>query len=443
MRRIIGLGLAALLLAGAWVMDAPASIDPDVETTTPADPEDQPSTSRFSHCAWAYADLDIDTTLAIASLVETDYRIAFPAAGELTPERDARLAAQASAVIPLSDIRVQGDAPLIVEFDEGPAAVGLVADGDTELAAALCPASIPKVWSLPAGTTDDDAEYIVRLMNPFADAARVEVRATSELGSEALPGLSSLSIPARASRTVLVHEEIPGRATVALSIEQIEGSVIPMAELRTETDIAVWSAIRQSVTWEFPLTGLSGTTADLVLTNDALTEVPFTVDVFGEDGAVGEGPAGTLAGPGTLRIPLDGLSADGDFFGLRVNADAPVAAAVDIRLETAPAITTGAAATASRWLVPGINADPGARFRLWLLNSGLEDVTVTYRPLGPVGPGPESEVLTVPATSVLSIPVTDIGSSALVVDASAAVSLAYSARRGDSIGASEGIAIDG
>ena len=441
MKRVIGLAVAALLLAGAWVMGAPANPDPDVATSIAGDSEDAPSSSRFSHCAWAFADLDVDTAISIVSLAETSYRIAFPAAGELTQEREGSVAAGAAAVVPLSDIRVQGDAPLIVEFDEGPAAVGLVAAGDTELAAALCPTNLSKVWSLPAGTTDEGVEYIVRLMNPFADAARVEVRATSELGSEALPGLASLSIPARSSRTVLVHEEIPGRATIALNIEQVEGSVVPMAELRTDTDIAVWSGIRESVTWEFPLTSVDGATVDLVLTNDALTEVPFTVDVFGEDGSVAEGPAATLPGPGTLRIPLAGITDDELAAGLRVNADAPIAAAIDIRSETALAITTGAATSSARWLIPGTNADPGARYRLWIMNSGLDQVTVTYRHLGPAGTGPQAEPLAVPATSVISVPITEIGSPGLLVESSDPISVALSATLRDGIGAAEGVAI--
>lgn len=441
MRRIIAFALSALLLAGAWVLEPPPPRDPDPATTTTQAEEPITSTTRFAHCGWAYADGDIDTVFALTALTEAEYRLSFPAGGELESLDPEQLPARAGVGVSLSDIRVQGDAPAIVEFSDGPAAAAVVAQGDTELAAATCPSSIPKVWSIPGGTTDNDAEYVLRLINPFADDARVEIRATSELGSEALPGLESLSIPARALRTVLLHEELPGRSTLSLSVEQTEGSVIPMAEIGNGTDIAVWPGVRPSETWEIPVTAMPGLAADLIVSNDVLIEVNFSIDIFGQDGTVTAGPTGTLPGPGTIRLPLEEITA-GDQVGIVVSADGPIGAAVAFSgVDGGLAVSPGLPTVSEKWIVPGPNADPTARYRLWILNSGIDDATVQVTFLDPVGDSGAVEQTVVPATSVAAIPATEIGSAGLVVEASGPVSVLYTATLDGSVAVGEAVPV--
>ena len=445
MSRVVAIALAALLLAGAWVLEAPVSADPDpaVVDTAAAEDETGPA-SRFSHCAWSYADGDIDTTFAVASVAETEYQLAFPAGGELVAQEPELLGRDSAVAISLSSIRAAGDAPVIVEFSDGPSAAAVVGQGDTELAAAACPSTLPKIWSLPGGSTEPGLELVVRLMNPFADDARVAIRATSELGAEALPGFDNVTVPPRASRVVLLHEEIPGRTNVALAIEQLEGSVIPMAELGDESDIAVWPATRQSETWEFPLTGLDSglepTEATLALANDALVDVSYSIDVFGEDGTVSEGPAGIIPGPGTVSIPLATLEMDGRF-GLRVESEGPIGGAVRMVGDATRAATPGLPGVSDRWLMPGPNADATARYRMWVLNSGVEDVAVTYSFLNSVGDPLAAVENIVPGTSLASFPANEIGSSAILVRASAPISVAFSAEFSGAIAAGQGVPI--
>ncbi|MDH3498781.1 MAG: DUF5719 family protein [Acidimicrobiia bacterium] len=440
MRRIVGLGLAALLMAGAWVLEPPPALDPDLAAVTTTAEEDLISTSRFSHCSWAFADGDVDTAFALAALAEVEYQLSFPAGGELSQEEPQVLASLGAVSIPLSSFRVQGEAPAIIEFSDGPSAVGVVAQGDTELSAATCPSSLPKVWSVPGGSTDDGVQFVMRLLNPFAEDARVTIRGTSELGSEALPGFENMTVPARASRTILVHEEIPGRATVSLTIEQIEGSVIPMAELSDGTDLAVWPGVRQSETWELPLTGLGSAPGDLVLSNDALVDVSYTIDIFGEDGSVTTGPSGSLPGPGTVRIPMDATFAEG-LFGVRVSADGPISAALALEGDGGRGVAVGLPTVSNRWLIPGPNAEPAAQYEMWLLNSGVDDVAVRYQYLDAAGDAVGVTEVVVPATSVLSVPATQAQTAAVLVDASAPISVTYSASRGRAIAVGEAVRV--
>ncbi len=441
MRRILAFALSALLLAGAWVLEPPPSRDPDVATVTTEAEEPSTSSSRFAHCGWAYADGDIDTVFALATLADAEYRLSFPAGGEMESLDPEQLPPRAGVGVLLSNIRVQGDAPAVVEFSDGPAAAAVVAQGDTELAAATCPSSIPKIWLLPAGTTNNDVRYVLRLLNPFADDARVSIRATSELGSEAVPGLDSLSIPARALRTILLHEELPGRSTLSLSIEQSEGSVIPMAEISNGVDIAVWPGVRPSETWEVPVTTLPGMVGDLVLSNDALIEVNYSIDIFGFDGSVTAGPSGTLPGPGTERLPLEELTG-GDQVGVVVSADGPIATAVTFSgIDGGLAVAPGLPTVSAKWLVPGPNADPAARYRLWVLNSGVDDASVQITFLDPVGDSGVAQQTVVPATSVAAIPVTDAGSAGLLVEASGPISVLYTATVGDSVAVGEAVPV--
>ncbi len=440
MTRILALGLAALLLAGAWVLEAPVALDPDVAVVTTIEEEDEASTSRFSHCAWAYADGDIDTVIALASVAEAEYRLAFPAAGELEPLDPEILPPMASIGIPLSSMRVQGDAPTIVEFSDGPAAAAVAGRGDTELSASVCPGSLPKVWSVPGATTDNEVRFVLRLLNPFADDARVAIKATSELGSEALPDFDSVSIPPRAMRTILVHEEIPGRASVAVSIEQAEGSVIPMAEIGTDSDIAVWPAVRQSETWELPVTAIDGVAGELMLHNDALIEINYSIDVFGEDGSVETGPSGTVPGPGIVSIPLADLVTGGPT-GIRVSADGPIAAAVSVTSESGLAVATGLPTASTRWLVPGPNSEPSAQYSLWILNSGVEDVNVDVRFLDTVGDAQPAEPIVLAATSLLSIAANELGSTGILIEASGPVSVAYTATVAGAVAIGEAVPV--
>lgn len=438
MSRIAAILVIALVGAAALILEPPRSLDPEVSVASTV-VDEVPDATRFSHCAWAFADGDVETTFAVAAVPAVEYRLSFPQTGELTEGTERLLPAGAAVGIELASIRQQGDSPAIVEFDDGPTAVAVVAAGDTEIAAANCPSSLPKVWHLPGGTTADPDEYVIRLMNPFADDARVDLSVTSELGSEAAPDLQGLSIPARTTRIVDMSEALPGRSSISVTIDQVEGSVIPMAQVSTPGDIAVWEATRQSETWEFPLVDSGAGTAVLTLSNSAPVPVTYTLELFGEDATVEVIDGGIVPGPGQVTVPVADLGVGP--FGIRVSGDGPMAATVTERGESSVAITPGAPTVSSRWLLPGPNAETSGLYRLWLMNSGIDTITVEYRFLDAVGGVSDGDSVELAPGATASVAVTDAGTAGMILEAGGAFSAGWSATFGDAVAFSMGIPI--
>ena len=82
---------------------------------------------------------------------------------------------------------------------------------------------------------------MLRLFNPFADDARVNLSAVSELGAESDDSFQAVSVPARSTRTFALQESLPGREALSIFVEHVEGSVIPVMVQSTGTDTAMWS----------------------------------------------------------------------------------------------------------------------------------------------------------------------------------------------------------
>ena len=182
-----------------------------------------------------------------------------------------------------------------------------------------------------------------------------------------------------------------------------QGSVIPVMELDTGTDTAVWPGTGSSEGWEFPVAGVEGLETTLVLTNEASLEVNFLVELFDDTATFMAPLSGTIEGPGQVHVELDELPAS--VFGIRVTGDGPFGAALVGRSDTAIAATSGTPTNSSAWLVLGPQAVP-ADARLRLLNAGVVDIDVTYTALTASGEElPTSMVLA--AGTVETVAVTD------------------------------------
>ena len=424
MRRLATFLIAGFLVTAAYSLSAPPNLDPDLAVTTTAPIEDV-SISRFFHCPWALADDRANSSYAFMTAVETDYTISYPENGDIDEGESG--AAPLGSAISVDNARVLGVSSAIVEFTEGPAAAAVVAIGDDVLAGDICSSTLRAVWHVSGGSTREGDSLTLRLFNPFADDARVNLTAVSELGTEADESFEAVSVPARSTRTFSLNDNLPGREVLSIFVEHVEGSVIPVMVQETGLDVAVWPATRHSEAWEFPLAHAEGLTTELVLTNVAPIEVTYSVEIFDEFATVLNAEGGVIAGPGQARVSL--AEVESDTFGVRITADGPFAAVIVGRGDEAVVGAVGASTVSDQWLIPGPNAEAGASYELALLNTGVEPVTVTYRKANATGGG-DIAAVDVPPGAVASVVVTDIGTTGLFVTGTGPFSVAWSAAFG-------------
>ena len=424
MRRLATFALAVLLVLAAYSLPSPPDLDPDPGVTTTT-PEELVAVSRFFHCPWSLADDRHNSSYALMAEPDTDFAISYPENGDVDDGESG--GAPRGAAISVDNTRILGTSAAIVEFSDGPAAAAVVVIGDDVLAGDVCSSTLPAVWHVPGGSTLEGDSLTLRLFNPFADDAKVNMMAVSELGTEADESFEAVSIPARSTRTFTLNENLPGREALSVFVEHVEGAVIPVMVQSTSSDLAMWPGTRHSEVWEFPLAIKPGVATSLVMTNLAPIDVTYAVEVFDEEGAVFSGETGTMAGPGQAVVSLDGFGPGS--FGVRVTADGPFGAVVVGRGEGSVVGTVGALTVSDKWLVPGPNAEAVASYELSFLNTGVEPVMVTYRKANATGGGDIRSMEIGPGT-LGTVTVTDIGTTGVFVEATGPISVAWSGRFG-------------
>ena len=401
MTRISVLVLIGLLILAAVGLPAPPSLELEpVSEQIGASEEDTVGLSRFLHCPWALSDGRRSSVYVVAAESPTDFGISFVQGGEVSRHLSGET--QRDAMTKIENPREVGTSSALVEFSDGPGAIGVLAQDEELLAGDLCSGAIPSTWHLPGGSTRAGERLTLRLFNPFTADARVDLWALSELGSEAEESLEGLTVPSGRTRIVALDEILPGRESLSILVRPSLGSVIPVMVLDTGADAAVWPGIGPSEGWEFPIAGVEGLDTHLVLTNEASLEVNFLVEVFDKNATLWTPLSGVIAGPGQTRIPLGEVPAPE--FGIRITGDGPFGAAVIGRSLTGAAGTLGTPTNASTWLVPGPGA-VRASARLRLLNAGVADLDIDYTTLTPSGRALTGSLVLVPG-SVRTVTVT-------------------------------------
>lgn len=436
-KRILVTGLIAALVAAAWL--APVPEPPPVDAPTVTTVEGPVTASTFSNCAWAVADDARETLFSIVTLHDVDAQLTFPVAGEIRETFPESLPGPGASALPLANILALGVAPAVVEFTDGPAAAGVVVVGEGMLAADLCPSSASKVWVLPGGSTVREQQLTLQLFNPFPEDARVTVEVVSEEGFEPAAELEGISVSGRAWKTVELGEVLPFRQMLSVTVQTEQGRIIPAMIQSNGDDQAVWTDVGRSEVWEFPLVTAGQLNPHLAVANDGALEVTYTLDAFTADGLVEGVGEGVIAANGHVRIALAGL-AEGTF-GIRLRADGPVSAVVVGEGENQIAATTGAPLTASQWMLPGAGADSAATYSLWFLNSGVEQITVTYQLLDAGGIVESPGKLAVPPGTVQRLALDTVGIASVVAESTGPFSVAWSAEAGGAIAYSSGVPV--
>lgn len=398
-RRIFVVVILAVGAAFAGVLPAP---DVPGQPVFDADAALGPSATASSsvwYCAWANSGGFRDSAYVVASATRTDTRATLPSALP-TEEADQivePIGAEPGAVsLELGEFNVRnGDAPGLVEVNQGPAATAAVMRGQSLLTGDACVRSLEKRWYLPGGTTREGRTTTLRIYNPLPNDAKVEVIGASEFGLEPIAGLSSIDIGGRSWLDIDLNESIPFLDDLALTVEVLEGDVVTSLVVGTiDGDEASWPGVAPAPTWYFPTVTQGGLIPTLMVFNPGDVDVEVSIDVFGPgitliDAAVRIVPAGR-----PLRMDLTEVATG--VFGVRVDGTGPIAAVVvsedgdpEIESEDQPtgrservAGTIGSELLAKRWLLPGPNHLDEPRSSIWLMNPTADVVTVTLQPLG-------------------------------------------------------------
>ncbi len=349
-RATVGSVVVVLLVSASLLSNpsAPFSVSAPVDAADPG--WDAPAT--LGACGLVYYDGSRSSGYSVLSAGPTSFDLTVLDGSSLEYVGSAQVGTEQAVRVDGSDSF--GAHGALVEFTEDAGVVGVAFAGDDFLVGDVCSGAIPASWHLPGGATLEDDELTLRLFNPFTSDARVDLWAFSELGTEAAEAIENLTVPARRTRIVPLHEVLAGRESLSIIVRTLSGSVIPVMLLESGSDTALWPGVGTDDSWEFALAGVSGLQSELVMTNDALVPVDVLVEFFDESGPVGPPVTERMAGPGQARVAIDmGSSA---IVGLRVTGDGPFAAAVRGRSPTGLAGTAGSTTTANVWLVPGLGS---------------------------------------------------------------------------------------
>jgi hypothetical protein len=425
MRR--ALSIVALIAVGVAVALAPLpdeSPEPLAGLIIDQPGIESPVDASIWYCPWAQANASRDSAIAVAAVADADVDLTLPVAipGEPPDLVATQTLGPGAAIITLSDVAQRGDSPGFVEFSDGPAAAAVVVTGDV-LAGDACVSQGPDEWFFAGGSTQSGELLGLRLFNPFPETAKVTVTGFSEIGVEALGELRSVSINPRSWRDIGFEELLRQRQSLVVSVQLDEGLVVPAMVETIGDDEAWWIGGDLSSEWEFPIAAFPGIdTGALVIGNPNLADVTVTIDYYTADGP--QRSALELVVPSFSPVRLELGSFPGSPVGVRIASSAPVTAGLVASGEAGTVATGGAAATSTSWLLPGLRSDGVAEARLWLMNSGFEQTSVTVSELTGAA-AVNSQVLLEPGT-LLAVELTEPDALGVLVEASEPFTAAWS-----------------
>jgi hypothetical protein len=314
------------------------------------------------------------TSVGIASSVNGEGRFTAFAGGGPVGSTRFSTGASGSAAVALADVAALGTAAGLAELPGPQSAAGSLLVGVESVAVESCVATPVQQTLLAGGATVSDEQYQVHLMNPYAGEAVVDLIVQSESGLETVPALRGISVPSRSSFLIDLSEVLPGRETLSITVEAVSGSVMAAGRYGVGVDVALWHSVAPALDWYVPVPA-SGATADLVISTGVSADVEYQLDVYGPEGVVEAFEEGVVPGRGVAVISLGELGFE-VASAMRVVSTQPVAVFLRTKTEAGVAITSGATAPASRWLLPAAGLAPGNTGSTVILNAGLDDATV-------------------------------------------------------------------
>jgi hypothetical protein len=314
------------------------------------------------------------TTVGIASSVNGEGRLTAFAGGAPVGSTQFSTGASGSAAVALAEVAALGTAAGLAELPGPQSAAGSLLLGAESVAVESCVATPVQQTLLAGGATVSDEQYQVHLMNPYAGEALVDLIVQSESGLETAPMLRGISVPSRSSVLIDLTEVLPGRETLSITVEAVSGSVMAAGRYGVGVDVALWHSVAPALDWYVPVPA-SGAAADLVISTGVSADVEYQLDVYGPEGVVEAFQEGVVPGRGVAVVSLAELGFE-VASAMRVVSTQPIAVFLRTKTEAGVAITSGATAPASRWLLPAAGLAPGNTGSTVILNAGLDDATV-------------------------------------------------------------------
>lgn len=438
MRRIVLLVLAAFAVMAGVVQVAPSSAPiPAFEAGNAEQVDGAEANPTAWYCPWIAAGDVFDSAISVATVSDAvvDLTLLDPLTNAEPTVSTFDLVAPGATGVETGNLLRKGESPAIVEISDGPAAAASMQWADALISADKCTVSVPDEWYLPGGSTKTGTFTQLRLFNPFADNAEVEITAHSEFNLDLIPDLAKIDVAGRSWTTIDFEPFLPFRDELSIKVTSTTGLVIPVMIRTDDHGEATWNGSSPSQTWEFPVASPGKLQPSLAIVSAGEDDVTVTIDVVTEQGMIIDAREITLDSTAPALVPLEDIAAAP--FGVRVSATAPVVATVvaivseepvdqgEGSLEDEPTSTTvdgtdttavseedfvrGLAATtgipepATSWIVP-LDTLPGSETTMWIMNSGLEPATVEVLSLGE-GEFLAEETVQVLPGSVLPIPV--------------------------------------
>ena len=412
MRKILlALLAAAAVIVGVIQVAPDPDPAPEFELAQAGQADGAEANPTVWYCPWIEASDVLNSTISMATDVEAtiDLTLLNPLSNADPTLFSFDLQAQSATGIDTGVLLRTGESPAIVEISNGPAAAASLQSADGLVSADKCTVSVPTEWYLPGGSTKTGSFTQLRLFNPFADNAEVEITAHSEFNLDLIPDFAQIDVAGRSWTTIDFEPFLPFRDELSIKVTATTGLVIP-AMIRTDQHgEAMWIGSSPSQTWEFPVVSPGKLEPAIAVVTAGDDDVTVTVDIVTEAGIIVDAREVTLDSTAPALIPLGDLALAP--YGVRVKATAPIVATVvasvadasddlgdgslddvspsttiqDADTDTTEATeedfarglagTTGIPELSPSWIVP-IETLPGSATTLWMMNSGVDAATV-------------------------------------------------------------------
>lgn len=421
---------AALILVVALAGLAAVVPDPDVPVPGPAPGNEAPA---LAVCT-VQEGSGRSTTIAVLSTANGPVDLALFTGGETAGTLRTSTGASGSTLIPVGDVAAVGTVGSLLELPNPTSTAGVLVSGASSFSTEACPAAPSAETFLTGGSTVAGENFSMQFMNPFAGEAIVSLRVVSEAGVESNERFDSLVVPPRSSRSVDFNELLPGRERISVSVATELGRVLAMGQQDVEGESAVWNAVPASEDWFLPIpTGQPSRT--LLIGTPSAIAVDYQVDFYGSEGLEEALVTGALAGGGQVELDLDEISLETS--AVRVVSNGPVVPVLRIDSPEGLAVTAGSPVDANRWMLPGASTRAGGLGSLVILNSSIEDATVSIRPLRE-----QSSIRELPIPSDGVLELTLETADGYLIESTSPIVAMWIARTGSATGAAMGVPID-
>jgi hypothetical protein len=438
MKRILLVVLAAAaVVAGVIQVGPEADPAPEFELAQADQTDEAEASPTVWYCPWIAASEILDSTISVATEAEANIIMTLlnPLSNADPTEFSFDLLSESATGIDTGVLLRDGESPAIVEISNGPAAAASLQFADGLVSADKCTVSVPSEWYLPGGSTKTGTFTQLRLFNPFADNAEVEITAHSEFNLDLIPDLSQIDVAGRSWTTIDFGPYLPFRDELSIKVTSTTGLVIPVMVRTDEHGEATWNGSSPSQTWEFPVVSPGKLVPSIAIVTAGDDDVTVSFDIVTESGIIIDAREITLDSTAPALVSIEDLALAP--FGVRVRATAPIVATVvasvlDVAEDddegslngAAPSTTisetdttvateadfarglagtTGIPELSASWIVP-IETLPGSETTLWMMNSGVDAATVTVVALSEDEFLSQETVQIAPGT-ILSIPV--------------------------------------